>query len=394
MSNTKKKILLATYEYPPLGGGTGKAAMNTALWLTRMGFDVAVLTSAFENLPREERTNGFTVFRIPVLRRHLNYANALDVLSFAASGLFHHSRITNNFAPDLVLAYHTVPSAIIAWRIASALGIPFVTLLRGQDVPGYPEVSLWMHRLAWPLTDSLWKRSSRVIANSEGLAALAHESSPALRIDVVHNGIDLDLYKPAEKSSRAESAITRVIYTGRLIRKKRVRELVEAWGILNPEFKGKAELLIAGFGPEREKLESLAADLHVADSVRFLGRLDEPGVIAALRSADIFVNPSEGEGLPNAVLEAMASGLAVVLSDIEPHRELLSRGEAGLLCGDARPNQIADALKSLLYSAERRRAMGSEARRIVEKEFSWEQATRKLVQLLPAEFQISVPTKI
>src|SRR2546430_14512839 len=94
------KILLISYEYPPLGGGTGKAAMNTARELRRMGYEVAVLTSKFQNQPAEETIDGIRIFRIRVLRRHLNYANAIEVLSFAVAGLFANGKILKEFRPD------------------------------------------------------------------------------------------------------------------------------------------------------------------------------------------------------------------------------------------------------------------------------------------------------
>lgn len=375
-----KKILLITYEYPPLGGGTGKAARNTAIHLARMGYEASILTSAFEDLPREEMDLGVRVVRIPVKRRYLNYANAVEVLSFAGSGVLRAAKLAETFRPDLCLAYHTIPSGIVAWRIARRMGVPYFALLRGQDVPGYPEMKPWMHALAWPVTSFLWKRALRVVANSEGLADLAHRSAPDLRIDVVRNGIDLDLYCPPA-GGRARRAGMRVLYTGRLVRKKRIRELVEAFAILRRNHPD-SELLIAGFGPEREPLEALAAERGVADRVRFLGRLDEAAIVEALQSADIFVNPSEGEGLPNAVLEAMACALPVVLSDIGPHRELIGDGEAGLLCNGDAPS-IAEALGRLAASPEMRERMGAAARQIVEREFGWSEMTKRLVELFP-----------
>ncbi len=393
-----RKLLLIAYEYPPLGGGTGRAVLNTSRALQAMGHEVAILTSKFKDQPAQEVSEGISIFRIPVLRRHLNYANALEVLSFAVSGIFAAREILKKFHPELVLAYSTIPSGIVAREMLRGAKIPYLTLLRGQDVPGHPETQRWMHALAAPVTANVWRRSARIIANSEGLAELARQFAPDLKIEVVPNGVNLDVYRMAQPPSAVEgsdSSITgegagatsserrvfRLVYTGRLVRQKRLRELIQALPLILRETSAKIELCIAGFGPERSILEKLAAELGVAPHIRFLGRIEESEVVRLLQSADVFVNLSRGEGMPNAVLEAMACGTAVVLSDIKPHRELISDGEGGILCDGGNPAGIAQAILKLIASPESRRELGGKGRKRVEEEFSWSAATGKLTDL-------------
>lgn len=379
------RVLLITYEYPPVGGGTGKAAMNTARCLARMGHEAAILTSRFKGQAAEERQGDVAVYRIPALRRHLNYANAIEVLSFAASGLWNAGKVSRRFRPDLTLAYLTIPCAIVSLAMKWRTGAPYLALLRGQDVPGYPEPKRWMQNLAWPVTSALWRRAARVVANSEGLADLARGAAPWLEVEVVRNGIDLGLYRPAEVSGGGKSAARplRVLYVGRLVRHKRLRELIAAWAEARKGLDRAAEMRFAGFGPERPHLERLAAELGVAESVRFLGRLDEPEVVRELQEADLFVSLSEGEGLPNAAIEAMACGLPVLLSDIPMHRELIENGKEGAICDGADPGSISDAAARLLASEEVRKTLGAAARRKIEREFSWEAATERLAKLFP-----------
>lgn len=373
------KILLITYEYPPVGGGTGKAAMNTARALARLGHEPAILTSRFKSQAAEERDGDVAIYRIPVLRRHVNYASAVEVLSFAASGLWYAKRIASRFLPDLTLAYLTIPCAIVSRRFQSLCGAPYFALLRGQDVPGYPQPSRRMHAMAWPVTSRLWRGAARVVANSDGLADLAREAAPWLKVGVVRNGIDLDLYRPAPRTARP----ARSLYVGRLVRHKRLRELILAWADARPKLPAGAELAFAGHGPERPILEKLAIDLGLDDSVRFLGRLDEPQVIQALQSSNLFINLSEGEGLPNAVIEAMACGLPTLLSDIPPHRELITDGVEGALVPGDDVSAISGALTRLLNADPSLEAMGRAARAKVERDFGWDAATRRLADLFP-----------
>jgi glycosyltransferase involved in cell wall biosynthesis len=423
------RILLITYEYPPVGGGTGKAAMNTAIGLADRGYDATVLTARVGELPRDAVENGVRVIRIPVLRRHLNYANALEVLSFAASGVPRIRRIARRIRPRLVLAYMTIPCGIVADHLRAWDKVPYYILLRGQDVPGYPETRAWMHAVAKPLTRFLWRRAERVIANSDGLAELARRTMPDLGIEVIRNGVDLARYRPRarpgsaqpgsaqagsarpgsaqpgsagilpanpdeQRSPRSQTAgprdlstehkeIVRLIYVGRLIRKKRIHEALEAFArIAAGESAGRSEFVIVGHGPERAALERLARERGVGDRVTFTGRLEEEGVVEQLRRSDVFINLADGEGLPNAVLEAMACGLPVVLSDIAPHHELIDEGAEGLFCLANEPRSVSDALGRLFESQEKRDRMGQAARARVEKDFVWSRATDALIGLI------------
>lgn len=374
-------LLLSTYEYPPVGGGMGKAARAMARALMRRGYDVTVLTARFGDQERDARDPGEPrVLRLPVLRRHRNRASALEVLSFAASGVLLLPWWARRCRPDATVCFLTIPSGIVAEAHRLIGGPRWVALLRGQDVPGFPDTPRWMHTVAWPLTWYLWRRAARVVANSQGLADLAHRSAPRLPIRIVPNGIDVERYRPRARPRKGGPV--RVLFAGRLVRFKGLRNLVAAWEHVSARATDPVELWIAGYGPERPVLEALV-DRAGLTTVRFLGPLAEERLIRALQAADVFVNPSEGEGMPNAVLEAMACGLPVVLSDIGPHREMLLDGRGGVLCDAASPHDMARALAPLVADAGLRRRLGAEAREVVRDHFSWDQAVGRLIPLLP-----------
>lgn len=377
-----RRILIVTYEYPPLGGGTGKAARCTALELRRMGYEAAVLTSRFGDQPRDERDDGLQIHRIPVLRRHRNYANALEVISFGISGLVSGGRFVREFAPDLILAYHGLPSGLPAMRWARR-GIPYLTLLRGQDVPGHPETRGVLHRIALPVTRRVWRRAYRVVANSGALADLARKAAPELDVAIAPNGIDLTRYGPASAEVADDGGPVRIIYTGRLVPIKRLDVLIEAFAAARGRTGRPMELRLAGHGPERPSLERLAQKLGVSESVRFLGVLGEAEVIEALRGADIAVNLSDFEGLPNAVLEALACAKPVVLSDLEPHRDVIETDRAGIICERIETGHVTRALVELANSPELRRRMGAAGREIVETRFAWPRAVESLAAHFP-----------
>ena len=136
---------------------------------------------------------------------------------------------------------------------------------------------------------------------------------------VIQNGIDLDVFKPVPDKiqKRAElglPASARIfVVVGSLIERKNVRMIVDAFTVNYAD----ALLLVIGDGPDREGLKHAAK----GKNIRFLGEISN--VLDYLQCADIMVSASLAEGLPNSVLEGLACGLSLILSDIEPHKEII-----------------------------------------------------------------------
>ena len=376
------RLLLIIYEYPPVGGGAGKSARGLARALTRMGHEATILTSRFEGLPAEEVVAGVRVLRIPVLRRHLNYAAPWEVFSFAVAGMMRIGWLKWKVRPQVVLSYFTIPGGPIAWLYRWRNGVPFVSLLRGQDVPGYPDTPRWLGWLMAPAARFIWRRSLFVTANSESLAELARRTMPGLEIPVVANAVDVERYQPAP-GERGGPPL-RILYLGRLREFKGIQDLIAGFARLRESFSGPSELTIAGFGPHRVNLELLTSRLGLKDCVRFTGRLEEPEAVAHLQRAGIVVNPSYGEGMPNAVLEAMACGAALILSDIPAHRELAREGEEALFCAPRDAASLAAALQRLAEDPDLRRRLGERARERMVRDYSYEKRAEQLLALIAA----------
>jgi glycosyltransferase involved in cell wall biosynthesis len=136
-------------------------------------------------------------------------------------------------------------------------------------------------------------------------------------------------------------------------------------------------LLFVGEGPERQAIERAAADLGPA--VRLLGlRQDIPRLLAA---ADVFALASLSEGISIAILEAMASGLPVVATRVGGNPEIVAQEQSGLLVSPGRPDELAQAIMSLLREPERGRAMGRTARASAGERFSLERTASAYADL-------------
>ena len=369
------KILIINYEFPPLGGGAGNASYYLARHLSKIGHDIAVLTSAFHGLPGEESCDGFRIFRAPVIRRKIDRCSVFEMITFVISGLFFCKTVINNFKPEKVVAFFGIPSGIIAYWMKKRYRLPYVISLRGGDVPGFFVKKLrFYHYLTRPVIKSVWKEAEHVIANSNRLYELAKQTDPNTRISVIPNGVDTDKYKPI-CGKHTENAKIKIVTVGRLSEQKGLRAILKACYILNQNgLQGKFTLEIVGDGPSRRMLEELSSDLCLQDVVSFSGWIPREQITARYNAADIFVLSSLDEGMSNALLEAMATGLPVVASDFAGDNLLVNDVNA-LVVPVNNDQLLSIALKQLILDKDLREKLGQKGMMIT-KEYSWENVAR------------------
>lgn len=193
-------------------------------------------------------------------------------------------------------------------------------------------------------------------------------------LEVVPNGVDLARVDRARATTPVGGGSTdrdedfTFVTVGRLIPIKDQQLLLRAFArVAGP----RDRLVLVGEGPLQHRLEELAVSLGAGDRVTFTGLLPRDDVYRVLASADVFVSPSHGEGLPVSVMEAMATAMPVVLSDIAPHRELLEEGSGPVLTPVGDVTGLSGAMRRLRQaSAARRAAVGASCRRQVEERFS------------------------
>jgi glycosyltransferase involved in cell wall biosynthesis len=165
--------------------------------------------------------------------------------------------------------------------------------------------------------------------------------------------------EPRHASATAEPAGHSVLQVGRLDPFKGGTVIVAAWKRVAQQVRG-ARLNLVGDGPERPALEAFAGDLGIADRVVFWGTCQD--TVRFYASADVLVLPSLEEGMPNALLEAMASGLACIASDLPSTRGIVEQGRTGVLVPPNDPTALADAIVRLLNDPGERTRLGLAAR--------------------------------
>ena len=370
------RILLINSEYPPIGGGAGNASQYVAEHMAAAGHDVTVLTTKFKNLPWQEIRNGVRIVRATARRKRMDRSMAHEQVAFILGGGFRSMGIVLREKPDVVLAFFGMPSGAIAFPLRVLFRIPYIISLRGGDVPGFrPYDFALYHKLVSPVLRVIWRKAGAVIANSGGLRALGQQFERRVPIEIIPNGVDSERFAPGERDWKTPH----MLFVGRVVYQKGLDILLHSLANFTHL---SWDLTVVGDGPLRPSLEALAHNLGIGDRVRFAGWLKDEALVAEYRRANLFPYPSRHEGMPNAVLEAMAAGLPVIATRIAGNEELVLDGKTGILV--EKENQLAfeKALARLLDAPAKRQALGEAARRRVQADYPWERVASRYLQIM------------
>ena len=190
-------------------------------------------------------------------------------------------------------------------------------------------------------------------------------------VKVLGNGVDTDIFCPAEQVQEISPAATYLLAAGRLDLRKGFEDLIEAMPHVASRFPS-AKLYIAGTGPLEAHLRSRTSDLEIGRVVQFLGHVDHARMVRLYQDAAIFTHAAHYEGLPTVLLEAMACGTPVIATAVSGALDMVEDGINGLLVPPRAPEAMAGAICKLLNDQQLRARLGMAARRTVEDRFSWQ----------------------
>ncbi|MHC4171647.1 MAG: glycosyltransferase family 4 protein [Planctomycetota bacterium] len=368
------RLLMLNYEFPPIGGGAGQAHLSL---LTRYAgnseLKVDVLTSAPKpGFFTESFSENITIYKVGIHKKDLHFWRRAEVIEWLLKAKSHYRRLLRENDYDLVHAFFGFPTAWLCYRSANKL--PYIISLRGSDVPGY-NIRLGLdYKLMAGLFRRIWSGAALVVANSNGLRELALEFMPALDIRVIPNGVDTEKFRPSEEQTLTKPI--QALTVCRLISRKRIDLLIRAVARAK-ELGLDVQLNIAGHGNLMEQLRRLADELNIADSVAFMGAVLAEQMPQLYRDNDILVMSSAHEGMSNAMLEAMASGLPIITTRCEGVEELVV--DNGLVVEQANAEQIAKAIRKIADDRQAHKQMSIAARRQAEK-FGWSKVALSYIE--------------
>ena len=372
---SKLNLLMLNYEFPPIGGGAGNA--NLCLLKQYAGdtnLTIDVLTSApGPGLLKEKFAENITIYKVGLHKKNLHFWRKTEVIEWLLKARFRYRKMLRENNYDLVHAFFGFPTAWLPYRTANKL--PYIISLRGSDVPGkHPRLKL-DYKILSPLFRAIWKKAAVLVACSEGLKNRALRFLPSVSIDVIPNGVDLDRFHPTEPGK--EENLLNLLTVGRLSPTKRVEMLIGAVQILH-KTGCNVHFTIVGGGAMIDELKQTVSENKLSNIIEVAGRIDSEKMPQFYRQNDIFISATMQEGMSNAMLEAMASGLPIITTRCEGLEELIA--DNGIVVEESQAEAIAKAIKKVADNPQAHKQMSIAARKQAEK-FSWKSVAEEYLNL-------------
>ncbi len=343
--------MISSVFYPSIGGAQ-RVVLDTGRALRERGVDVFVVTRHYRGLARYEEVNGIPTYRVG----RGDAGKVVAALSYILGAIWLLLRLRRRYQ---VMHCHQMISPMTIGLLAKALTRrPLVIMPHRSGEIG----DIGVLTLRRPLTGRLRLAAARrwgdaFLCISQAIHQEVRDIGVAeTRLWDVVNGVDTDLFRPATQAERAAAQAAldlpdapHVLFTGRLVQEKGINVLLDAWPTVLAAVP-EARLLLVGDGDRRAELEQQAQALDIAGRVRFLGGRDD--IATCVRAANVFVLPSFAEGLPVALLEAMAGGLVCVGTNVDGTKQLLSDRENGRTVEAGAAGPLAAALVEALTHPE------------------------------------------
>ncbi len=395
------RICCLSYMFLPIIGGAENRAAKQARQLQALGHDVLIITLRLQrSWPRTEQLAGLPVLRVGGLYRR-NGQLRLGKLGhlFIEIGILRLLwRVRHRY--DIIHAFQLTPPSVVAALLGHIIHMPVVVsiqnagpaenqrarssslegggiyglqvalkedwAIRGSDVTGLPHVMLggriFLHLL---------RRSH---AYYQALSTRCHShllarGFRAERIITIPGSVDTEKFRASPDLLRKERIITCV---ARLEYAKGIDVLLYAWAQVMQascvwQQDMKPELHLVGDGKFRMQLERMATELGIEDSIKFLGQRGD--IVTLLQRSWGFVLPSRWEGMPNALLEAMACGLPCVATRVSGSEDVIINGVNGFLVQPEQPAELALALRRIIESPDVAQQLGNAARITVVRDY-------------------------
>ena len=315
------KILMLNNEFPPLGGGTGTVNLELFKEFSKIpNLKIDLITSTIKNKKEiEQFSENIRIFKYPVGNKNIHHSTNKELIIYMRKSFFAALKLHKKEKYDFAFAWSTVPAGFVAYLLQFFKRLPFVVRVGGPDIPGFEERYKNLYKIISPIIKLIWRKSNLLITKCATEKELIEKINNKLKIKITHNGIDTQKFKPDKNNHQK---IQNIVCSARLIKRKGQDLLIRAVANLKKEGINYNVNLI-GEGDEKENYKKLAENLGVSENIKFSGYVKRENMPAQYQNADLFVLPSYNEGMSNALLEAMASGLPVIVTDVGGTEELV-----------------------------------------------------------------------
>lgn len=376
------RVLMTSWEYPPdVVGGLGKHVADLAPALVRRGLEVHVVTPGRGAEASAEPKDGLVVHR--VASPHDNEGLPFVDRALLVNKALHEAAATavHRWGPFDLLHNHDWLTAPAAWELKHRFKLPLIATIHATERGrgrGYlaNEQAHRINDIEWRLTYEAW----RVICCAQYMAEeIRHYfGTPADKMDVIPNGVDPGQFDALEGVDlsifRAQYALPHekiVFFVGRMVAEKGADVLIRAAPLVLRDYP-EAKFVLAGRGPELERLRELVESLGLGSKVMFAGFISDEDRNRLFKVADCAVFPSLYEPFGIVALEAMAANVPVVASEVGGLKEVVQHAETGITIYPGDPASCAWGILHTLQHPHWASRRVENARRIVRSVYSWE----------------------
>ena len=363
---------MLNFEFPPVGGGAANANYYLLKEFAKEpDLEIDLITTSSNSKYEYERfSKNINIFKLNIDKKVLYYWEMTEIVLWAWKAYWLSKKLIKEKKYDLCHCWFGWPAGIIGYLLRKK--IQYIVALRGSDVPGYSERLKTLDKLFFKFVSKIvWKNAKAVIANSKNLKELSEKIFNTNNIPIIHNGIDINEFKPV-----IDKSIFNILFVGRLIKRKGIIYLIEAFKEISYEYQN-CKLTIVGSGPEWEYFERFCKQTEFRTKVEFIETMKHDDIAAIYQNAHLFVLPSLEESLANVILEAMASGLPIITTNTGA-AELIDGN--GVIVDRKNHKQIKEAIIQYLDNPEMLRKHGLQSRKIAEK-MSWKATAKEYINI-------------
>lgn len=354
------RVCVVSALYHPDLGGLGRQAQLLSERLRADGVELFVIARKMKVNSRAAFSPSVEVIRVPSLFPKHHILEEISLKNILISGIFSLGclgvLIRRRKSYDLVHFHGASIPLFVALPFLKWMGKKVVAKVAAANLGTEAGSLSGKYWFLGNLLARLVRWVDAFVAISDEIReGLLRDGVPSERIHSISNFIDPEIFYPPTSREKARlkakfgyAGIPLLLFSGRLVPRKGVEFLLEAWREVCPGFP-EAKLLLLGDGPLLKDLEETAIRLDINGTCRFAGRVDN--VAEYLRAGDIFVLPSLQEGLSNSLLEAMATRLPVVATRIGGVVDVIRDGENGLLVAPSSGRELAAGMRALLRDA-------------------------------------------
>lgn len=366
-------ILMLNYEFPPIGGGASPVSYDIGKGLVALGHKVTVVTMAYKDLPAYEEKDGMAIYRVKCWRTQKMVCHPWEQATYILSAMHFIKHKLHMEDYDICYTHFIIPTGPIAWWIKKKYKLPYVITSHGSDVIGHNNKRF---KTLYALVRKPWcaivREASCVVSPSKYLMELMKKNEPNGKYQLIQNGIDTSFFQ------KAEEKLKKILIMCRLQETKNVQCIIKA---LNQIDLKDWHVDILGDGPYKEILQQMVLERNLNDKVSFKGWVTNKSEehLKILQEASIYISASRVENCPTSILEAMACGANVILSDIPAHRQLVESVDQDVFFKMEDDKELADKLNILISKLDKTNKFANEYNISC---FDWKESINKYEQLL------------